>query len=141
MCDGEGEASPLHALSVMPRVLVVDDDPSYLMILERLCGACGAEVVTASTAEEARGALGRKAFDLLLLDLQLDRQEGLPLIAEIEHDPALAPKAVVVTGFSVVAPVFTKLPIVDKGKLEDLAVYLRRMLEGARRTAPVGAER
>ena len=114
----------------MPRVLVVDDDPSYLLILERLCGSCGAEVVTASTADAARAALARNAFDLLLLDLQLDRQEGLPLIAEIERDPALAPKAVVVTGFSMLAPVFTKLPIVDKGKLEDLAVYLRRMLEG-----------
>lgn len=113
----------------MPRVLVVDDDPSYLIILERLCGACGADVVTASSADQARSALERETFDLLLLDLQLDRQEGLPLIAEIEHDPKLAPKAVVVTGFSIVAPVFTKLPIIDKGRLEDLAVYLRKMLQ------------
>lgn len=121
----------MHAPGVMPRVLVVDDDPCYLMLMERLCGSCGAHVVTASTAEAARAALARDRFDLLLLDLQLERQEGLPLIAEIEHDPALAPKAVVVTGFSVVAPVFTKLPIVDKGKLEDLAVYLRRMVQSA----------
>lgn len=112
----------------MPRVLVVDDDPSYLMILERLCRACGADVVTTSSADEARRALQREKIDLLLLDLQLDRQEGLPLIAEVEHDPLLAPKAVVVTGFSVVAPVFTNLPIVDKGKLEDLSTYLRKML-------------
>ncbi len=112
----------------MPRVLVVDDDPSYLLILERLCGSCGADVVTASTAAEARAALAAHEFDLLLLDLQLDGQEGLPLIAEVEQSP-LGPKAVVVTGFSVLAPVFTTLPIIDKGRLTDLAEYLRKMLK------------
>ena len=111
----------------MPRVLVVDDDSSYLMILERLCAGCGAEVVTAGTAAEARAALDAHEFDLLLLDLQLDGQEGLPLISEIEQSD-LASKAVVVTGFSVVAPAFTTLPIVDKGRLTDLAEYLRKAL-------------
>jgi len=111
----------------MPRVLVVDDDPSYQMILERLCKGCGAEVVTATTAAEARQAIATQEFDLLLLDLQLERQEGLPLIAEIEKSE-LGKKAVVVTGFSVLAPVFTTLPIIDKGRLTDLAEYLRKML-------------
>jgi CheY-like chemotaxis protein len=115
----------------MPRVLVVDDDPSYLMILERLCASCGATVVTASSADEARTALDdpQSSFDLLLLDLQMKGQEGLELIADVEQRPDLAGKAVVVTGFSVVAPVFTNLPIVDKGKLTDLAEYLRNILK------------
>lgn len=114
----------------MTKVLVVDDDPSYLMILERLIRSCGATVVTATTADGAREALAAHEFDLLLLDLQLERQEGLPLIAEIEQDANLAPKAVVVTGFSVLAPVFTKLPIVDKGRLADLAAHLKKALAG-----------
>jgi ActR/RegA family two-component response regulator len=112
----------------MPRVLVVDDDPSYLLILERLCASCGASVVTADTAAAARAAIAANDFDLLLLDLQLDNQEGLPLIAEVEQNELLAKKAVVVTGFSVLAPVFTKLPIVDKGRLTDLAEYLRKFV-------------
>lgn len=111
----------------MPRVLVVDDDPSYQLILERLCRGCGAEVVTATTASEARQAIATQEFDLLLLDLQLERQEGLPLIAEIEKSE-LGKKAVVVTGFSVLAPVFTTLPVIDKGRLTDLAEYLRKIL-------------
>lgn len=113
----------------MPRILVVDDDASYLMILERLCSSCGAEVITASTADEARTAIATQRFDLMLLDLQLPRQEGVALIAEIEEDPVLAPKAVVVTGFATVAPVFTKLPVIDKGSLHDLGGFLREMLE------------
>lgn len=112
----------------MPHVLVVDDDPSYLLILERLCASCGATVVTASTAADARTALGTEKFDLLLLDLQLERHEGLSLISEVEQQPELAKKAVVVTGFSVMATAFTQLPIVDKGRLADLSDHLRKML-------------
>ena len=114
----------------MPRVLVVDDDPDIRTILDRLCGSCGAEVVAVSNADDARAAMQNHEFDLMLLDLQLPRQEGLPLIAEVEEDPRLAAKAVVVTGFAHVAPVFTKLPVIDKGKLEDLAGFLRKMLAG-----------
>jgi CheY-like chemotaxis protein len=111
----------------MPHVLVVDDDPSYLLLLERLCVSCGATVVTASTAAEARAALAARDFDLLLLDLQLERQEGIGLISEVESQPELAKKAVVVTGYSMIAPAFTQLPVVDKGRLTDLADYLRKM--------------
>lgn len=112
----------------MRHVLVVDDDPSYLLILDRLIRSCGATAVLAATAAEARAALASQKFDLLLLDLQLERQEGLPLIAEVEADPELAPTAVVVTGFPSLAPLFTKLPIVDKGHLNDLVAHLRRIL-------------
>jgi two-component system response regulator HydG len=118
----------LQQADAMPRVLVVDDDPSYLMILDALCRGCGAEVVTAATASEARAALAGGSFDLLLLDLQLARQEGLPLIAEIEQSPELASRAVVVTGFAMFAPAFTTLPVVDKGSLEYLGAYLRNAL-------------
>ena len=112
----------------MPHVLVVDDDPSYLIILERLCAGCGATVVTVQTADAARAALDAEEFDLLLLDLQLDGQEGLPLIAEVEQNAKLASKTVIVTGFALLAPFFTTLPIVDKGSLTELAEYLRRIL-------------
>jgi CheY-like chemotaxis protein len=112
----------------MPRVLVVDDDPSYLMILERLCHGCGAEVIAVLNAADARAAMAAYDFDLMLFDLQLPRQEGLPLIAEVENDPRLAANSVVVTGFSSLAPAFTKLPVIDKAKLEDLAAFLRRLL-------------
>lgn len=112
----------------MPRVLIVDDEPDSIIVLQRLCRSCGADVVAVSDADAARAALREHEFDLLLLDLQLPRQEGLPLIAEIERDPRLAPKAVVVTGFSVLAPVFTNLPVIDKGRLVDLSEFLKKML-------------
>ncbi|HEV7765241.1 MAG TPA: response regulator [Thermoanaerobaculia bacterium] len=112
----------------MPRVLVVDDDPCYLMILDRLCRSCGADVVTAETADEARAALRKETFDLMLFDLQMPGQEGLPLIAEVENNAGLASRAVVVTGYASIAPVFTKLRVIDKGKLDELPGFLRRML-------------
>lgn len=119
----------------MARVLVVDDDVSYLIILERLCRSCGAEVITATTADQARMAIAMYQFDLLLFDLQLPCQEGLPLIAEVESDPDLASKTVIVTGFASVASVFTTLPVIDKGSLHDLGSFLRKML-GAEHAPP-----
>ena len=126
----------MQVVAAMPRVLVVDDDPDYLTILERLCGSCGAEVVAVANAADARAALDEHEFDLMLLDLQLPRQEGLPLIAEVEQDPRLAPKAVVVTGFASVAPAFTKLPIIDKGRLENLSEFLKRMVGSGTPASP-----
>jgi len=124
----------------MGRVLVVDDDTCHLLIMARLCRSAGHDVVTVDTADAARAALAETAFDLMMFDLQMPRQEGLPLIAEVEQNPKLAPKAVVVTGFASVAPVFTKLPIIDKDRLEDLSVFLKRMLgdakPSARKTSP-----
>ena len=121
----------------MGRVLIVDDDTSYLMILGRLCRSAGHEVVTVDNADAARAALAELAFDLMMFDLQMPRQEGLPLIAEVEQNPKWAPNAIVVTGFSTVAPVFTKLPIVDKGSLEDLAAFLGRIpATAARKSSP-----
>ena len=113
----------------MAHVLVVDDDPSYLMILSRLCASCGATVITAATATEARSAIASNQFDLLLLDMQLDGHEGLALRADVEQQSELASKAVVVTGFAAIAPLFTKLPVIDKGRLTDLADYLRKILD------------
>jgi CheY-like chemotaxis protein len=111
----------------MGRVLIVDDDTCYLMILGRLCRSAGHEVVTVDNADAARIALAEAAFDLMMFDLQMPRQEGLPLIAEVEQNPRFAPKSIVVTGFTNVAPLFTKLPVIDKGHLEELAAFLGRI--------------
>jgi CheY-like chemotaxis protein len=119
----------------MPRVLVVDDDPSILIILGRLCRSCGADVTTVETVDEARALIAKYDFDLMLFDLHMPRHEGLALIAEVENDPRLASKAVVVTGFANVAPVFTKLPVIDKGRLGELGVFLRRILRPAQEDA------
>jgi DNA-binding NtrC family response regulator len=49
------------------RILLVDDEPDVLDILEELLSMC--EVVTASTFDEARKLLQTQSFDLAILDI------------------------------------------------------------------------
>jgi diguanylate cyclase len=60
-------------------VLVVDDDPGILAVLTgQLEGDF--EVITACTAEQARGVFARRSVDIVLSDLQLPGETGLSLL-------------------------------------------------------------
>lgn len=70
------------------RILLVDDESSILKILQRIVKRVGGECVTACSAEEARQALQRESFDLLLSDLYLPGESGMDLIKWVqEHFP------------------------------------------------------
>jgi diguanylate cyclase (GGDEF)-like protein len=60
-------------------VLAVDDDPGVLeLLLAQLTPDY--EVVTAATAEQARGILAERSVDIILCDLQLPDESGLKLL-------------------------------------------------------------
>ncbi len=65
------------------RVLVVDDDPITQAMLGRTLGEHGFEVVTATSADEARTRLDETPVDLLLLDLGLPDEDGFALCRNI----------------------------------------------------------
>ena len=60
----------------MPRVLVVEDEPVILRLLEETLAGDGADVVTVRDADEALKALGQQRFDVVLVDLLLPGQPG-----------------------------------------------------------------
>src|SRR5438128_10460528 len=60
-------------------VLVVDDDPSILSILQAQLAA-DFEIFTAVSTEEARGLLTQRSVDILLTDLKLTDESGLGLL-------------------------------------------------------------
>ena len=65
------------------RVLVVEDEQSIRDILAELFDVDGSEVLTAATLEEAKAALTRRVFDLIVTDLRLGgkRDGGLQVMA------------------------------------------------------------
>ncbi|HYX93053.1 MAG TPA: response regulator, partial [Myxococcaceae bacterium] len=79
-------------------ILVVDDDPHARDLLRRLLSSTG-QVSEASSAAEAKQALSRQAFDLVLTDMAMpDPADGLRVLqATKEHLPE-AP-VVVVTAY------------------------------------------
>jgi len=73
------------------RILIVDDEPEVLRLCSRVLSEAdqGYTVVTARSTEQARRHLGSQAFDLLILDIQLPKEDGisfLKYIREVQPD-------------------------------------------------------
>jgi diguanylate cyclase (GGDEF)-like protein len=60
-------------------VLLVDDDPNILAVLSSQLEA-DFEVITAASAEHARGVFARRSVDIIISDLQLPGESGLSLL-------------------------------------------------------------
>jgi DNA-binding response OmpR family regulator len=69
-----------------PKVLVVDDDDSVLMMLREGLQRDGFEVVTASNVRDALGHIASESFDVLLSDLHLPLAgDGFTLVSAMRH--------------------------------------------------------
>jgi DNA-binding NtrC family response regulator len=63
--------------------LVIDDDQVQRMVLEKIGVKAGYAVTTAATVEDAIKHLECQQFDCIVLDLLLNGQNGMLLLAEI----------------------------------------------------------
>lgn len=82
--------------SVERKVLLLEDDPVQLMLLEQHLEALGLKTFSASTIEQARKRLYETRFELALFDIQLPDGNGLELCAQIDEDPDLMGLPVIV---------------------------------------------
>jgi DNA-binding NtrC family response regulator len=82
----------------MARILVVDDDPTSVAVLERALGSLGYGVEGVFSAEAALGRLERERFDLLIADKNMPAMDGLSLIREL-RGRGNATAVILITGF------------------------------------------
>lgn len=66
------------------KILVVDDDPQILEVVEQALSSKGIEVVTAASGEEALELLDNSLM-VYLLDLQLPGMNGIELCRKIDE--------------------------------------------------------
>jgi PAS domain S-box-containing protein len=64
-------------------VLVVDDEPETLALLEFVIQQCGARVTTATCARDALASLEREAFDVLVSDVGMPEEDGHSFIRKV----------------------------------------------------------
>jgi DNA-binding response OmpR family regulator len=80
------------------RVLVIDDDRSARMLLERVLQKAGHTVSLVDTAEEGLALLGSQPFDLLITDKNLPGIDGFEVLRRARQtNPTL--QAILITGF------------------------------------------
>ncbi len=70
-------------VQTMHRLLVVDDDSDIRSLLAEQLGRAGYAVSTAGDGAQMRQVLAREHIDLIVLDLNLPREDGLALCREI----------------------------------------------------------
>ncbi|NUT55745.1 MAG: response regulator [Thermoleophilia bacterium] len=71
-----------------PRLLFVDDDPALLTLLQATFELIDVEIDVATTAADARAAIGARPPDVLVLDIGLPDVDGLTLCRSLKDDPA-----------------------------------------------------
>mgnify|MGYP003551852266 CR=1 FL=1 len=81
-----------------PKVLVVDDEPDLLELLELTLSRMGLDTERAATVAEAVALLDRESFDLCLTDMRLPDGEGLRVVEHI-HQRGLDVPVAVITAF------------------------------------------
>lgn len=74
----------------MPKILIADDDPDYVLICRRILEAEGYEVLEAANGTQALEVMRQQRPDLLLLDVMMTTTlEGVEISKELESDPDL----------------------------------------------------
>jgi DNA-binding response OmpR family regulator len=76
-------------------VLVCDDDPLLVELIEFRLKAKGFDVVTAADGEEALKKVASEKPSLVVLDAMMPRLDGLEVLGRIKDDAELADTAVI----------------------------------------------
>jgi len=86
-----------------PRVLVVEDNPANLSLMEYLLGASGYAVLTATDGAQGIELARREMPDVILMDLQMPTLNGFEAASQLKAHPTLKRiPLVAVTAFAMV---------------------------------------
>ncbi|MEO8432383.1 MAG: ATP-binding protein [Acidobacteriota bacterium] len=77
-------------------VLVIDDDPSVLDLMQRVCTRAGFRVITTRNGEEGLRLAREKKPDLITMDVIMPGMNGWSVLETLKKDPALCTIPVVV---------------------------------------------
>jgi two-component system response regulator HydG len=83
----------------MSKILLIEDDISFCKLLEKFLIKKAYDVTIAFSASEAREALKKESFDLILTDLRLPDSDGIGLMSEFKISNPEVP-VVLMTGYS-----------------------------------------
>jgi DNA-binding response OmpR family regulator len=82
------------------KILIVDDDIDFLMLLERRLAKEGYQIETAASLPEAEELIAFFDPELILLDVNVKGQDGRQLCWKLKHSPLFnAIKIIIISGY------------------------------------------
>jgi DNA-binding NtrC family response regulator len=121
----------------MPRVLLVDDEPSILSVLSTLLKQQGYEITPALGGVKAKDLLQAESFDLMISDIRMSPVNGLELLKYAKSiQPGLC--VIMVTGYGSVETAVAAMKdgaydyVTKPFKVDELMLTVQRALEHRR---------
>jgi DNA-binding response OmpR family regulator len=81
-----------------PRILFADDDPTACLLMQAALGGQGFSVMTVDNGNAALAVFADKAFDLVLLDIEMPGLDGYLVCSELRRQYGDALPIVLITG-------------------------------------------
>ena len=81
------------------KILVVDDDTAFCVMLKTFLQKKGFEVVNAFTAQEAEEEIKKNTFDVILTDIRLPDNSGLHILNTVKES-SLGTQVILMTGYT-----------------------------------------
>lgn len=84
---------------VSSKILVIDDDTSFCVMLKTFLQKKGYEVTNAFTAKEAQEAIKNEVFDVVLTDIRLPDSDGIQILKSIK-EVSFKTQVILMTGYT-----------------------------------------
>lgn len=81
------------------KILVIDDDTSFCVMLKTFLQKKGYEVTNAFTAKEAEEAIKNQSFDVVLTDIRLPDSDGIQILKSIK-EVSFSTQVILMTGYT-----------------------------------------
>lgn len=73
--------------NIAPRILVVDDDPGFLEVMQAKLESQGFQTITAINGDDAVAKAKREKPAIILMDIEMPGKDGMTAAAELAADP------------------------------------------------------
>jgi len=70
-----------------PMILVVDDEPANIKLLQVYLSSSGYEPLSAVDGQDALGKFSRQKVDMVVLDVMMPNMDGLSVCRQLRSDP------------------------------------------------------
>jgi two-component system response regulator HydG len=129
-------------MSNISKILVVDDDTTFLLMLKSFLEKKGYKAVTESNAEKGLQALEKSEFDLILSDYRMPGMDGIEMLASI-NEMGIKTPLILITSYGDIKLAVKAMKLGAADYLtkpvnpEELLALVRSVLSAPRPTEPL----